>query len=247
MNEVVKNKSQMMAAALSAAQSFAKSGGGDYLQISGKTGIITYGKENTELPAGAELAVNMKTFSQGWIYWRDEKVLQELMAKPFEGEIALQESQLPDVGPPSDTDERWNRQASVEMKILDGGHDVTFKVSSWGGVSAMQKLFAEYVKDMTQKGDDAVIIVSIDSEGRLAKEKKYGKIYAPVFTIVEWTTEAKLAEAFPEGGGADDASAYVAPVTKAIEAPKKEEAPAPVSTAAKAATADAPGGRRRRF
>lgn len=235
--EVTVPKSQMMAAALAAAQSFAKVGGGDYLQISGKTGIITYGKDNTELPAGSELAVNMKSFAQGWIYWRDEKVLQELMAKPFEGEIALQEAQLPDVGPPTDTDERWNRQASVQMKILDGGKDVTFKVSSWGGVSAMQKLFAEYVKEIPQKGEDAVIIVTVESEGRVAKEKKYGTIYAPVFTIVEWTTESKLAGAFPEGSGADDASAYVAPAPKAIEAPK----------AAVAAATDAPGGRRRRF
>lgn len=241
---VATTKKSSMTAALAAAQSFANTGG-DYLQISGKTGIITYGKDEKELPAGSELAVNMKTFAQGWIYWRSEKVLSELMAKPFDGEIALQEGELPDVGPALDDDERWNKQASVEMRLLDGGQDLTFKVSSWGGVSAMQKLLSDYVKELPQKGDDAVMIISIEAVGRMAKEKKYGKVYAPVFTILEWTTEAALAEAYPDAKGADDASAYVAPAAKQIEA--KVETQKVETPAATAPVADAPGGRRRRF
>lgn len=252
--QVATRKVGSVAAALAAAQSFAQSGI-TFLQISGKTGIITYGQDDKELPAGTELAVNMKSFAQGWIYWRDEKVLQEVMAKPFNGEVALQEAELPDVGPPVDEDERWNKQASVEMKNLDGGEDFLFKISSWGGVNAMQKLLTDYVKELPQKGDDAVIIITIESVGRIAKEKKYGKVYAPVFTIVEWTTEAKLAEAFPQGNGADDAASYEAPATKQIEAPVKaakvaKAEVAPVETKAEevpAKAAEVPGGRRRRF
>jgi hypothetical protein len=240
--ELTKNANVI--AALAAASSFSPSGK-SYMKFNANTGIYTYGKEEKELTAGSELAVNMKSFALGWICWKDEKVEAEIMAMPFAGQIPItNEADLPDHGP-FNAEDGWSKQASVEMKILDTGEDVLLKLSSSSGVFAMNELLRGYAKELSQQGDDAIIVVSASSNGFMPKEKKYGKKYAPVFEIVEWTTEEKLSAVYSNETGEDESSSYEEP-TKAIEAPKEAD-PVESVAATTPEVGQALGGRRRRF
>jgi hypothetical protein len=240
-----------LAAAMAAMDKFAPSGGA-FMKMNANTGAYTYGSDSKEIPHGSGLAVDVTSFSAGWICWKDDKVAEEKMYRIWDSEVPpSHESDLPDHGPFTTEEDGWQKQVSAQMRLLDAqdpedsGAEMILKMSSYSGVVALKKLMKNCFAEMTVRGEDAVPIIEVGAEGFMPKEKKYGKKYAPVFTIVEWTTRAALEERYGTVKQ-DDPNNYVsAPVP--VAAPAPVSAPAPAITTEKPVVVEAPGSRRRHF
>lgn len=161
----------------------AGSGGKQFLKISDRDGVWTYGQEETVVEDDALWAVNPVSFFHGYIAWND--------GKP-EGEHRQSVSRpvLPslDALPQVKAQNGWQKQFGFDLVCITGEDDGTlceYKASSVGGTRAVGTLAAAI---NTQYGRDPDKIVPIV---RLRDNKYYDKKYKkdqfpPVFEIVEW-------------------------------------------------------------
>lgn len=204
----------------------AGSGGADDLLRLLRDGMWVFGAENVEPEEGSKWAINPYSFQHGYICWGDNSnVLGEVMVPVMQP--LPQRSELADMG--EDKDGKpfvWQDQLSFQLQCISGedrGVQVLFKTTSVGGKRATGEM-ANRISSRAVDGSDELIPVvhlSVDSY----QHKQYGKIYTPVFEIVEW-------------------------IAASDEAPEQEAEPAQQAEAATepAANADAPKptGRRRR-
>ena len=114
--------------------------------------------------------VMMPSAQRGWIAWRDGKpahVICGLYSRSF------------DPGPRPDG---YLPFTSLVCRC-DGGSEVTFLSSSWGGRSAFEDLVPRYL----QRDQSGLPIVRLGSKQKL---DRYGLRLAPVFPIVDWLAKA---------------------------------------------------------
>lgn len=218
-----------------------------YLKFNANSGEFTFGAEAEELEEGTKLAVKMRTFRRGWICWKDEAVVEEIMVKVEEGRPPSL-SELPDHGPYVVTETRkdgWSEQAAVDFLDPATGDEYTFKLSSKSGLRALGTLLKDYGKVYKSKPGQLPVI-EIGSEGWMPKVKAHGKKYSPKLRIVDWLDESELASANGESASDYEQGEATEGETEQVET----QTPAPVTQKA-AAPAPAPAGglgsRRRTF
>ena len=153
----------------------------------------------------ARWAVNPYSFQHGVIQWVDSKVNAEVMVPVTQP--------MPQKGEPVNDSEGkacgFDEQLAFQLQCVSGedkGVQVLFKSTSVGGKKAVGAL-ATAIAAAAGRGDEAVIPVVL-LETSSYQHKKYGKIYTPELSVVEWLT--------PAGEAADGAEA---------DAPAEEEKP----------------------
>ena len=164
-----------------------------------KTGHWVFGADATEVEDDATWAVNPFSFVHGSIAWGDGEVLAEKMVSVSQPLPEL------DAAPPG-AKRGWETQVGMSLKCLNGEDkdmEARFTTTSVGGKRAVQTLALAIAAQVEKDQSKPVPVV------RLMKDhythKSYGKIFTPVFDVVEW---------IGMDGGAADAEA---------EAPKAEE------------------------
>ena len=166
-----------------------------------KTGHWVYGADQTEIEDDSTWAVNPFSFVHGFIAWGDGEVLGEKMVSVSQP--------LPELeGAPSAAKRGWETQVGLSLKCLTGedkGLEVRFSTTSVGGKRSVQALAVAIASKVETDQSKPVPVIYLKKEHY--QHKSYGKIYTPVFEIVEWV------------GMAADASSDVA----------EEEAPAETS------------------
>jgi hypothetical protein len=170
-----------------------------------KTGHWVYGAEFTEIEDDSTWAVNPFSFVHGYIAWGDGEVLAEKMVNVSQPLPELE------AAPPS-AKKGWETQVGLSMKCLTGqdqGMEVRYTTTSVGGKKAVQALAVAIATQVDKDQDKPVPVVELGKEHYT--HKSYGRIYTPVFKVVEWV-----------GMDGDAVQAEEAP---AIEAPA-EAAPA---------------------
>lgn len=206
---------------------------GDYLKFNGNSGELTYGSDDEVLPIGSYLVVDMSTYAQGQICWKDSEAVEEILVPILDGKPP-READLTDHGPYDDPDDGWREAGSISMVIFehlgdekiepadhpDVGKSLLFKTSTGGAVRALKKLSAAYGRIfLTKPGQLPVIEVGCDEY--MPKNKKHGKKYAITFKIVGWITEDELAGiAEAPGASGDDYEPEDEPA--ALPAPEPE-------------------------
>ena len=103
----------------------------------------------------------------------------------------------------------WEVQVGMSLKCLSGedeGMEARFTTTSVGGKRAVQTLALELAAQVEKNQDKPVPVVLLKKDHY--NHKSYGKIFTPVFEIVEWVSM---------DGKAEEAAA--------AEAPAAEEAP----------------------
>ena len=226
-------------------------GGGIYLKFNGNDGIFTYGSTGDELPLGSQVAFNPTSLQKGYICWKDEEVVDELMV-PFSARLP-NKADLTDHGPYEEKNDGWQEQSIVDFKMTEEPfHDLVFKATGIGKRNAVARLMQDFVK--SYKANPGLIpIVEVDEVEYESKAKgaRNAKKHAPVFKIVAWVSEADLV-AMQEGGAADyddggqdedreDTRALSAPEPEVeAEAPAEEAARPAATRPARAARAAAP-------
>jgi hypothetical protein len=176
-----------------------------------KTGHWVFGADQTEVEDEATWAVNPFSFVHGFIAWGDGEVLAEKMASVSQPLPEL------DIAPPG-AKKGWETQVGMSLKCLDGedkGMEARFTTTSVGGKRAVQALAVALAEQVEKDQTKPVAIIKLKKDHYA--HKSYGKIYTPVFSVVEWV-----------GMDADEKPAEA-------EAVAAEEAPAPAGRRRRAA------------
>lgn len=147
-----------------------------------KGGHWVFGAEQTEIEADSTWAVNPFSFVHGFIAWGDGEVLGEKMTS-----VA---NPLPELEPaPAGAKKGWESQVGMSLQCVSGedkGTECRYTVTSVGGKRAVQTLAVALADQVEKDQSKPVAIVRLRKDSYA--HKSYGKIYTPVFEIVEWVS-----------------------------------------------------------
>jgi hypothetical protein len=154
-----------------------------------KTGHWVFGADQTEVEDDSTWAVNPFSFVHGFIAWGDGEVLGEKMTGV--------QHPLPelDQAPPG-AKRGWETQIGMSLKCLvgeDKDMEARFTTTSVGGKKAVQALGVAIATQVEKDQTKPVAIVRLKKDHYV--HKSYGRIYTPVFEIVEWASMDGAAEA----------------------------------------------------
>ena len=147
-----------------------------------KTGHWVFGADQTEVEDGSKWAVNPFSFVHGFIAWGDGEVLGEKMVPVTQP--------LPDMdAAPPNAKRGWEVQIGCSLKCISGddeGLEVRFSTTSVGGKKAVQALAVEIAGAVEKDQTKPVPVVVLKKDHYV--HKSYGRIYTPVFEVVEWVS-----------------------------------------------------------
>ena len=145
-----------------------------------RTGHWVYGASENEVDNDSIWAVNPFSFTHGFIAWGEGEVLGEKMVSVTEP--------LPQLDPaPAAAKRGWETQVGFSLKCIAGedkGEEVRYTVTSVGGKRAVQTLAVNIANQVETDQTKPVAVVSLGKEHY--QHKAYGRIYTPMFDIVEW-------------------------------------------------------------
>lgn len=158
-----------------------------------KTGHWVFGADQTEVEDDATWAINPFSFVHGFIAWGDGEVLGEKMVSVAEP--------LPEVdAAPNAAKNGWQKQVGVSLKCISGedkGLECRYATTSVGGVRSVQALAVTIATQVDKDQTKPVAIVRLKKDHY--QHKSYGKIYTPVFEVVQWVSmDGAEPEATPE-------------------------------------------------
>ena len=171
-----------------------------------KTGHWVFGAEQTEIEDDSTWAVNPFSFVHGYIAWGDGEVLAEKMVSVSQPLPELEAA-------PPGAKKGWETQVGMSIKCLDGedkGMEARYTTTSVGGKKGVQALAVAIATQVEKDQDKPVPVVQLGKEHYT--HKSYGRIYTPVFKVLEWVGMDGEAQA-------EEAPAIVAPVE--AEAPAR--------------------------
>jgi hypothetical protein len=145
-----------------------------------KGGHWVFGADQTEVEEGSTWAVNPLSFVHGFIAWGDGDVLGEKMVSIANPLPELDEA-------PLGAKKGWESQVGMSLKCVSGddkGMEARYTVTSVGGKRAVQTLAVALADQVEKDQTKPVAIVRLKKDSY--QHKSYGKIYTPVFEIVEW-------------------------------------------------------------
>lgn len=178
-----------------AAQSAAPAGGTVILKMD-RTGHWVFGADQDEVEPGSKWAVNPYSFVHGFIAWGDGQVLGEKMAPMTEP--------LPEVdAAPPGASKGWEMQIGFSLKCISGedaGMEARYTATSVGGKRSVQELALAVAEQADKDSSKIVAVVTLGKDHY--QHKSYGRIFTPVFDVVEWVgmngPEAEASEATDE-------------------------------------------------
>ena len=147
-----------------------------------KTGHWVYGADQTEVEPDSKWAINPFSFVHGVIAWGDGVVLGEKM-------VALTDS-LPEMDDaPPNAARGWERQVGFSLKCLTGedkGLEARYSATSVGGKKGFEAIASAFANQVSTDESKPVPVVLLKKEHY--QHKSYGRIYTPVFEIVEFVS-----------------------------------------------------------
>ena len=154
--------------------------GGTVILKMDRTGHWVFGADQDEVEDGSKWAVNPFSFVHGFIAWGEGEVLGEKMVPVTQP--------LPEMEPaPPGAKKGWEPQVGFSLKCISGedaGMDARYIVTSVGGKRAVQGLAVEIATQVEKDQTKPVPVVTLGKDHY--QHKSYGRIYTPVFNVVEW-------------------------------------------------------------
>lgn len=157
----------------------------------GKDGVEFANQEFHCVPA-------MDLWQKGWQCWKDKRPVDEAFV-PY-GQPVPVKSSLPDHGPYTEENDGWQEAIRVPLIVLPGlgGHDTVFMGCEFSAMSvgarnalySLSKDYATAIKKGEVTEDKPYVIVHASADSY--KHKEYGKVYFPVFKIVQSVSADEL-------------------------------------------------------
>lgn len=155
-------------------------GAGSVILKMDKTGHWFFGADQTEVEDGSLWAVNPYSFVHGFIAWGEGEVLAEKLVPVSQP--------LPELEPaPAASKRGWETQVGFALKCMSGedkGLEVRYAVTSLGGRKAVQALAVALAEHIETDETTPVALVTLGKDHYT--HKSYGRVYTPVFKVVEW-------------------------------------------------------------
>ena len=173
-----------------------------------KTGHWVFGADQTEVEDDATWAINPFSFVHGFIAWGDGEVLGEKMASVSQPLPELEVA-------PAAAKRGWETQVGMSLKCLSGedkGMEARFTTTSVGGKRAVQALAVALAEQVEKDQTKPVPVIKLKKDHYA--HKSYGKIYTPVFNVIEWVGMDEQ-ESTPESALAASVEADEAPAPAA--------------------------------
>jgi hypothetical protein len=147
-----------------------------------KTGHWVFGADQTEVEGDSVWAVNPFSFVHGYIAWGDGVVLAESMAPVTDP--------LPETGPAPEAAKRgWEMQVGMTLACTNGedeGMQARYTATSVGGKRGVQALAVAIAEQVDKDQSNPVPLVQLRKEHY--QHKSYGRIFTPIFEIIEWVS-----------------------------------------------------------
>ena len=177
-------------------------GAGSVIIKMDKTGHWVFGADQTEIEDDSTWAVNPFSFVHGFIAWGEGEVLGEKMVPVSQPLPEL------DVAPPA-AKRGWEVQVGLSLKCMSGEDkdlEGRYTVTSVGGKKAVQQLALAIAAQVDKDQTKPVPVVRLKKEHYV--HKSYGRIYTPVFEVIEWVgMDGAAAETEAAEAASDDAPA----------------------------------------
>ena len=155
-------------------------GAGSVILKMDKTGHWVFGAEQTEIEDDSTWAINPFSFVHGYIAWGEGEVLGEKM-------VSVQQP-LPELdAAPLAAKRGWEVQVGMSLKCMTGEDkdlEARYTVTSVGGKKAVQQLALAIAAQVDKDQTKPVPVVRLKKEHYV--HKSYGRIYTPVFEVIEW-------------------------------------------------------------
>ena len=162
-----------------------------------RTGHWVFGADQTEIEDDSTWAINPFSFVHGWIAWGDGEVVGEKMVSVSQPLPEL------DAAPPQ-AKKGWETQVGMSLKCVSGedeGMEARYTTTSVGGKRSVQSLALAIAAQVEKDQTKPVPVVRLKKDHYT--HKSYGKIFTPVFEIVEWVSmEGKVEQAPAEAPAA---------------------------------------------
>jgi hypothetical protein len=145
-----------------------------------KTGHWVFGADQTEVEDDSTWAVNPFSFVHGFIAWGDGEVLGEKMVSVSQPLPEL------DAAPPN-AKRGWETQIGMSLKCLSGEDkdmEARYSTTSVGGKRSVQALALAIATQVEKDQSKPVPVVRLKRDHYT--HKSYGKIFTPVFEILDW-------------------------------------------------------------
>ena len=150
----------------------------------GKDGQWSYGTDETEVTEEDHVFIDPNGFVHGWQSWADTD-LAGVSSELLGDVIAGMDQPLPDR--PAKVPENGRPWSEVRgMSVLLAGEKLVYSTTSVGGINAFAGLAEEYLAQFHADPSRMIAEVSLSCDSYKHKNKTYGRIYTPVFTVVEW-------------------------------------------------------------
>ena len=162
-----------------------------------KTGHWVFGADQTEIESDSTWAVNPFSFVHGYIAWGDGEVLAEKMVSVSQPLPEL------DAAPPG-AKKGWETQVGMSIKCLTGedkGMEARYTTTSVGGKKGVQALAVAIATQVEKDQAKPVPVVELGKEHYT--HKSYGRIFTPVFKVLEWVSMDGAVEASEAGAELD--------------------------------------------
>ncbi len=155
-------------------------GAGSVILKMDKGGHWVFGADQTEIEDDSTWAVNPFSFIHGFIAWGDGEVLDEKMVSVSEP--------LPELSAaPPNAKKGWEKQVGLSLKCMSGAEkdmEARYTSTSVGGKRFVNELAVAIAAQVEADQSKPVPVVRLKKDSY--QHKSYGKIYTPVFEIVEW-------------------------------------------------------------
>ena len=194
---------QSLASSLRSINAGVPDGAGSVIIKMDKTGHWVFGADQTEIEDDSTWAINPFSFVHGFIAWGEGEVLGEKMVPVSQPLPEL------DVAPPA-AKRGWEVQVGLSLKCMSGEDkdlEGRYTVTSVGGKKAVQQLALAIAAQVDKDQTKPVPVVRLKKEHYV--HKSYGRIYTPVFEVIEWVgmdgapAESEAAEAASDDAPAD--------------------------------------------
>lgn len=145
-----------------------------------KTGHWVFGADQTEVEDDSKWAVNPFSFVHGFIAWGDGEVLAEKMTT-----VNQPLPEMPEA--PPGAKRGWETQIGFALKCINGedeGMECRYTTTSVGGKKAVQALAVEIANKVATDESKPVPVITLGKD--YYQHKSYGRIYTPIFKVLDW-------------------------------------------------------------
>jgi hypothetical protein len=194
-------------------------------------GDYLIGRDGEVISTGTEMVPVMDSLLAGYINWRDNAPIEQIMGKVVDGYVPPRRADLGDQDESLwERDENgkardpWQRSNYLVMVSRTSLTDVyTFTAASKGGLDAVGELCKVYGRHIRQQ-PDAYPVIRLDSGAYLHPNKTFGRVKFPTFPVIGWLDKGPYLKALEGGIGGPTESGPTGAMSEAIETEKGERA-----------------------